>query len=239
MSFVVPHTYVDGSPALASQVNANHEAARAYLNGGMASADFSNRIVDRARVPVGRFQPLASSAGGAWFESGDVYMFRQTRNDAQAYFVSSSLKMNEQDQAIRWSYVPNTGATFNCYQATAAKISITLEARVATNERYPISDIIIPTGARVEAGSVVAVQNNSNIISSSSTPVFEPGSSADYGGVFANAGGADASRYRLFVYTTRLPLDIGRNDFCVIINPNHERIAVRARSGYVEFMSPG
>lgn len=235
MSYTQPFTYVDGQPIVASEVKANHDAAREYLNGGVAVADLGNRIVDRARISPGLFRPIGSSAGAAWFESGDVYLFRKDRSDASAFWMTASEKLAEQAAtgAARWNYVPDSGARLWAPSALFALIVATIEARVSLNERFPLN-AALGLVAAVEAGTQIALWHNGNIVGTSFGQAFEPGSSANYGGVFTNAGGADFSRHRLYVVATRIQLAAGQNDICFIANPNHERLAVRARSGFIE-----
>lgn len=230
------NAYVDGTTVLASDVRANHGAARDYANALVVNADFNASLASFGRAHVARpvFQANIG-AGTGWFESGDVSLFRRNRGDAEAWFATSSEKLGEQEIIKQWRIVEGSGAVLWSPVASQGMYRAMVEVRCSLNERYPVNATTPgPPNALQEAPTNITFQNNSNIANVCQGFAFEPGSDLDYGFVYPFAGGADSSRHRVYQVAHRVPLVAGRNAVFLIVDAVHERVAVRSRSGWLE-----
>lgn len=149
MSFSPPITFVTGTPITASDVNANNDAARKYINKGVILADLASDKFDTTEIVKGEY---ANVVADHQFTTGDVYTQNTIASETGVgrQYYSSTLKTTLGAQWVQvgqYQIITDTGKSIyfeqnnesNIATGKTAKLIITGHIGVRNSQQYVYS----------------------------------------------------------------------------------------------------
>lgn len=131
MPFVKPHSFTANTNIQSSQINANNEAMRKYINKGVGVVDYAEDSVDTPEVVRGEYFFLTEDHQ---FTTGDMYTLKVGDESIFRDYFTGQLKRVDETSIVTWFIISESGKQMVLERD--AKVFIHANLEVVTVKNY-------------------------------------------------------------------------------------------------------